>query len=305
LPLPSEGRPKDFSGAVGSFKIASDISTTRAAVGDPLTLRLHVSGAGNFDRVDSPMLDHLEHWKTYPAKSAFTPSDAVGYKGEKVFEQPLIASQPGDQSIPEIAFSYFDPEARRYERARTAPIKVAVATSLSDRSLGAPADAGSRSGSVADKFSKALRPDHPPPRTFVSSLTPLYFQARFLAAPAALVLIFAASWFGVHTGRRRSNSKAADRALARLDAAARSGDSSSFFDAAQVVLAQTFAARWQMLPDQITPAELHARLGSEGEGIARLFALADEARYFGHIAGSVDYSRWMTIVRRELAWERT
>src|SRR5208337_1754930 len=79
LPLPTEGRPKDFSGAVGNFKIASDISAASAAAGDPLTLRLHITGTGNFDRVDSTMLDHLDHWKTYPAKSSFTPGDPIGY----------------------------------------------------------------------------------------------------------------------------------------------------------------------------------------------------------------------------------
>ena len=86
--LPAEGRPPDFSGAVGTFKIASDLSSTAAAAGDPLTLRLHVTGSGNFDRVDSTMLEHVEQWKTYPPKSTFKSSDALGYKGEKTFEQP-------------------------------------------------------------------------------------------------------------------------------------------------------------------------------------------------------------------------
>ncbi len=121
LPLPTEGRPKDFSGAVGDFQVSSDISPARVAAGDPLTLRLHISGAGNFDRVDPTMFDHLDHWKTYPAKSSFTPSDAVGYKGEKVFEQPLIAAQPGEQSIPGLEFSYFNPNTRHYERAQHTP----------------------------------------------------------------------------------------------------------------------------------------------------------------------------------------
>jgi hypothetical protein len=60
LALPMEGRPSDFSGAVGTFKVASELSSTTAATGDPLTLRMQVSGAGNFDRVDSPMLEHVD-----------------------------------------------------------------------------------------------------------------------------------------------------------------------------------------------------------------------------------------------------
>src|SRR3984957_5507698 len=163
LPLPTEGRPKDFNGAVGDFQVSSDISPAAAAAGDPLTLRLHVSGAGNFDRVDPSMFDHLDHWKTYPAKSSFTASDSVGYKGEKVFEQPLIAAQSGEQSIPGLDFSYFNPNTRRYGLAQTPPIKVTITASLDDSSLSAPAGARSLGSPFASRFTPGLRPDHPQP----------------------------------------------------------------------------------------------------------------------------------------------
>src|ERR1700722_9488029 len=108
LPLPTQGQPKDFSGAVGEFQVSSDISPARVVAGGSLTLRLHIRGSGNFDRVDSSMFDRLDRWKTYPAKSSFIPSDTVGYKGEKVFEQPLIAALPGERTIPGLDFSYFN-----------------------------------------------------------------------------------------------------------------------------------------------------------------------------------------------------
>ena len=76
--LPAEGRPADFHGAIGTFSIASDVSPAKADVGDPLTLRMRVTGSGNFDRVDSSMLDHLDQWKTYPPKSSFNTSDPFG-----------------------------------------------------------------------------------------------------------------------------------------------------------------------------------------------------------------------------------
>jgi hypothetical protein len=304
LPLPAEGRPKDFSGAVGDFQVSSDISSTRAAAGDPLTLRLHVTGVGNFDRVDSTMFDHLDHWKTYPAKSSFTPGDAVGYKGEKVFEQPLIAAQPGEQSIPGLDFSYFSPSTQRYERLRTSPLKVTIAASLADSSLSAPVQPRSLHGASARRSAPGLRPDHPQPQSSVSGFTPLYFQAPFLAVPAALALILAGGWFAVRPNPARASSKAAARALAQLRAAARSDDSSSFFDVARQVLLQTFAARWQMSPDQITVADLRGRLGAAGEDIERLFAIADEAKYSDHQPGSADYQRWLGLVRGQLVGGR-
>src|SRR3984885_221415 len=279
LPLPMEGQPKNFSGAVGDFQVSSDVSPASVAAGEPLTLRLHISGAGNFDRVDSTMFDHLDHWKTYPAKSSFIPSDVVGNEGEKVFEQPLIAAQTGEQSIPGLEFSYFNPNTRRYERAQTPSIQVTIAASLASGSLTALTGAQNLNGAAATAYTQGLRPDHPPPQNSVSELRPLYFRVPFLAVPTTLALLLAGSWFAVRPNAARATSKAAKRVLAQLNAAARAGDSPSFFEVARTTLLQTFAARWQMPADQITFAELKARLGATGEDVERLFALAEEARY--------------------------
>jgi hypothetical protein len=299
LPLPAEGRPKDFSGAVGDFAVASDISPARAAAGDPVTLRMHVTGAGNFDRVDPSMFDHLDHWKTYPAKSSFTPSDAVGYKGDKVFEQPLIATQSGEQSIPGLEFSYFNPTTRHYERAHTPPIKVTIAASLDDSSLSAPVEEQISSGS-SSHFAQGLRSDHPSPRRLVSELRPLYLQAPFLAVPATLALLLAGSLFAVRPNPARAASRAAARALAQLDAAARRGDSSAFFGMARDALLRAFAVRWQLAPDDVTVAELKSRLGADGEDVGRLFTLADEAKYSNHEPGTTDFQRWLSLIRGQL-----
>ena len=296
LSLPTQERPNDFSGAVGDFQVSSETSATRVAAGDPLTLRLRISGVGNFDRVDAAMFDHLDHWKTYPAKASFTPRDTAGNKGEKVFEQPLIAGASGEQSIPALEFSYFNPNTQHYERARTQPIKVMVAASLADSSLVAPA-----SGAVTSQSVRGLRADHPQSQSSESELRPLYFQASFLAVPGALLLILAGSWFGVRPQPALATSKAARRTLAQLDAAARSGDAASFFEAARKALLQTFAARWRMSPDRITGAELKARLGSAGEDIERLFALADETKYSGYEPSGADFQRWLGLVRGQLA----
>jgi hypothetical protein len=296
LSLPTQGRPSDFSGAVGDFQVSSETSATRVAAGDPLTLRLRISGVGNFDRVDAPMFDHLDHWKTYPAKAVFTPSDMAGNKGEKVFEQPLIAAAPGEQAIPALELSYFNPNTQHYERARTQPIKVMVAASLADSALDAPA-----SGAATGQSVRGLRPDHRRPQSSVSELRPPYFQATFLTVPGALVLILAGSWFAVPPQPARTTSRAVRRALAQLDAAARSGDAASFFEAARKALVQAFAARWRMPPERITGAELKARLGTDGEDIERLFALADEASYSDYALADTDFQRWLGLVRGQLA----
>ena len=322
LALPTEGRPPNFSGAVGTFKIASELSSATAVTGDPLTLRMRVSGAGNFDRVDSPMLDHLDQWKTYPPKSSFKSGDAVGYKGEKTFEQPLIASRPGAQTLPGLTFGYFDPTTRRYETARSAPLNVTISPSLADSTLTAPQTPAAATAPAA-RSQNGLRPDHPAAQVFVHSLLPLYLQPRFLALPSLLALAFAAGWLGLRrraaadSGPRRRErlSKAANQVLTQMELARRSGDSTLFFNSARSGLQQRLAARWQIEPDQVTLDELDARMGgvdvsqeigedSEIAEIREIFALADEANYAGHEMTRIDFDRWTQFMRRQLAEER-
>ncbi len=301
LPLPTRGRPRDFSGAVGDFQVSSDVTPARVAAGDPLTLHLRISGVGNFDRVDTAMLDHLDHWKTYPPKSSFKASDAAQTRGEKVFEQPLIAERTGEQTIPALEFTYFNPRTQRYEQALTQPIKVMVAASLADSSLSGPAgsnDAGPLTSS--DSFAQGLRPDHPLSRRSVTVLRPLYFRPAFLTVPATLAMLLALSWLMVRPQPRRATSKAARRALEQLEALARSGNSAAFFAAARSTLLRTFANRWQMPAHQITSTELKSRLGIEGEDVERLFALADEAQYSHQAPDGKDFQRWLVVIRGQL-----
>jgi hypothetical protein len=306
--LPAEGRPVDFHGAIGTFSIASDISPAKAEAGDPLTLRMRVSGSGNFDRVDSSMLDHLDQWKTYPPKSSFNTSDPIAFSGMKTFEQPVIASKPGVQVLPGLTFSYFDPNTRRYETARSAPLSVSILPSLADSRT---APQGTSTAAVPEnKYAAGLRADQVE-TTQTPSLIPLYLQPRFLAVPSIIVLAFAAGWAGARRRRgmretespsERMASRTAKRAMAQMQTAARAGDAALFFDSARRALQTALAARWQLAPEEITTAEVEGRAGAESD-IRQLFALADEARYSGRKLNATDFARWLRIVRRHLMSE--
>jgi hypothetical protein len=300
--LPTQGRPADFHGAIGTFSIASDVSPAKADAGDPLTLRMRVTGSGNFDRVDSSMLEHLDQWKTYPPKSSFNTSDPLAFSGMKTFEQPVIATKPGVQELPALTFSYFDPNTRRYETARSAPLSVTISPALADQT--AP-QAPSTAGSPENKYASGLRPDHVE-TTATSSLIPLYLQAKFLPVPSIVVLAFAAGWVSARRRRgvgelesERIASRTAKRALAQMQAAARAGDAALFFDSARTALQSVLATRWQLAPEEITSTEVEGRIGADDE-IRQLFALADEAKYSGRNLNATDFARWLRIVRRHL-----
>jgi BatD DUF11 like domain len=304
LALPTEGRPADFHGAIGTFNIESDLSPLQAEVGDPLTLRMRVIGSGNFDRVDSNMLEHIEQWKTYPPKSTFTTSDPIRRKGEKTFEQPLVALKSGVHALPGLTFSYFDPNTQRYETAKSAPLSVTINPSPADSQTNSKAPTGDTTS--GGKYARGLRPDHPSDGMRAKTLMPLYLQPRFLVIPSLLTLAFVGAWAAA---RRRQNgsatlsrvaSKSIKRLLAQMERSARSGDYAAFFDSARSALQQMLAERWQITPEQITMAEVDSRMGAEGDDLRQLFSLADESKYSGHGLINVDFSRWMGIVRQQL-----
>ena len=55
-PLPDQGKPKDFNGAVGSFNMDASIKTQHVKVGDPITLSMSVYGDGNIQTISEPLL---------------------------------------------------------------------------------------------------------------------------------------------------------------------------------------------------------------------------------------------------------
>lgn len=310
LPLPVEGRPGNFSGAVGTFQISSELSAVKTVAGDPLTLRFHVTGAGNFDRINDVMLTDVDHWKTYQPTSTFKPSDDLGYRGEKTFEQPVIASEPGTQTLPGLTFSYFDPKTRHYETARTEPVNVAVSPAPAGTAVAVSGQPAPSVGATAPAPQPGLRPDHAQSGSTVATLLPLYLQPRFLALPGGLLCALCGAWLWLRGADRRAiaaldaSTRAApettEALVGRMEAASAAGNAALFFESARAALQKSLAARWHVEPDQVTLADVEARLGGESD-VRRVFVLADETRYSGRNVESGELKHWQQIVLHQLA----
>jgi hypothetical protein len=124
-PLPTEGRPRDFGGAVGQFQFTAETPTTRIKAGEPLTVRLTVRGEGNFDRVNAPALVDANGWQAYDASAKFEPSNEFKNSGTKTFEMPVVP-QGAHNETPQFTFSYFDPAAEKYvtQTSKSSPLVV-------------------------------------------------------------------------------------------------------------------------------------------------------------------------------------
>lgn len=128
LPLPAEGRPKDFTGVVGDFEIDLSADPTSLSVGDPIAVEISITGSGNFDAITSPPLTKSEGWKLYPPRryDMGNSDTETGEPHHQVgFSQVLIPQQPVSE-IPSYEFNYFSPTKKQYVTLRTKPIALKV-----------------------------------------------------------------------------------------------------------------------------------------------------------------------------------
>jgi hypothetical protein len=315
LPLPQANRPANFGGAVGTFEAEATASPDKVTAGDPVTLKLTISGRGNFDRVTSDLLPADANWKTYAPKSHFDAQDTAGFAGTKTFEQPIIPNNGAVTSVPPLSFSYFDPEKGDYATITTPPIPISV--SGAPGAGPAPVMTPSASPSVATgnpppspvSLADDLRTNRFEAGTFVSTLEPVYLSPLFLAGQALplLALLGGLAWWRrrqklAHPERARLSAmqRAVRQQVAAMDAALRDEEAGAFFVHARNALQQRFGQEWKMRPEAITVADVEARLGEGSPNVRSIFEMADQASYSDLHFGEADLQKWREVVVSEL-----
>ena len=125
-PLPVEGRPAGFSGAIGRFSVRTTVSRTNVAAGEAITVKWSVYGRGSFNSVQSPQLSPVDGLKTYPGTNGFASEDPLGLSGTKTFEAMVILESPSIKVLTFEPYSFFDPDTGRYSTVAPRPIAVTV-----------------------------------------------------------------------------------------------------------------------------------------------------------------------------------
>jgi len=115
MPLPEAGKPADFSGAVGSFSVASNIDKKELKANETLNYNLKITGTGNLALINSPNINPPADFEKYDPKT--TDNIAVnpgGVSGSREYTYLLIPRHQGDFTLSPPGFSYFNPATRRY-----------------------------------------------------------------------------------------------------------------------------------------------------------------------------------------------
>lgn len=126
-PLPTEGKPEDFSGMVGDYKFSADFDRTNLKVGEALTLNINVKGDGTPGTISEPKLPDFGDFRSVPPENNISKkivgNKVVTTKDIKVF---LYPKKKGTFEIPEITYSWFNPSKKRYETAKAGPWTIEV-----------------------------------------------------------------------------------------------------------------------------------------------------------------------------------
>ena len=146
MPLPEEGRPVGFTGAVGHFTMSADATPLDARVGESIHLVLRITGVGNLEFPNPPRLDQLD---------GFHLRGTLDEKGpaQRTLTYDLTPISTDVRALPPVAFSYFDSgDSPGYRTLRTPAIALSIGPSPS----GGPGRGIAAAGSVAALMATAI-----------------------------------------------------------------------------------------------------------------------------------------------------
>lgn len=125
--LPEAGKPSGYSGAVGKFSITASADKKELKAGDAVNLTVRIEGEGNVNSITEPVFPNFSNFKQYDViSSQKIKKDNYRISGYKSFQTVLVPRLEGEQLIPSVKYSYFDPATGKYIQIETNPIRLKV-----------------------------------------------------------------------------------------------------------------------------------------------------------------------------------
>ncbi len=134
LPLPPA--PAKFSGTVGRFEITAHIKNATLVQGVPAPFTVVIKGKGNPDAIGAPSLPAIA-WAHVGDPKVSTRYERGGGERHVVreYSYDFTPLETGAHETPELLYTYFSPETKRYESEVLRPIRVQVQATGESQSL--------------------------------------------------------------------------------------------------------------------------------------------------------------------------
>ena len=125
--LPADGKPDNFSNAVGNFNITSSIDKTSLSTDDVANLKLTITGSGNLKLIEAPRLN-LPNGLSYldPTIVDTITGRTTTISGSKTIIYPITPNTAGEYEIPAIPFTFYNSQTGKYVTINISPYKLNV-----------------------------------------------------------------------------------------------------------------------------------------------------------------------------------
>lgn len=125
--FPTIGKPANFDGTVGDYKITAQIDRLRLEVRDALTMTIKFKGKGNHNTIMPPIIPNIDGFR-------IDPPVLVKTKLEKtpIFTYVFIPLKSGILKIPPIKYTSFNTHTKTYQTTSTTPFPITVVPRPSD-----------------------------------------------------------------------------------------------------------------------------------------------------------------------------
>jgi len=123
--LPTEGRPADFSGAIGTFSLKLQADPLSVRTGEPIAMRFTVTGSGSFEFLEPPKPTSMSGWKFYEPTKLDLQRGKPGNASQLIFSQNIVPEQKQNH-LPTFRLTVFDSKKEQYVTLITDKIPVKV-----------------------------------------------------------------------------------------------------------------------------------------------------------------------------------
>ncbi len=127
LPLPNQGKPVNFSGAVGEYHMDVTLKQTQIERGQPIQITAKIWGQGNIQTISEPTSSLPGEFKKLSSSGK---EDLVkgksGVSGSKSFDIVLIPLKEGKFTLPPFEFPYFDPVKKEYRTLKSRELLLSI-----------------------------------------------------------------------------------------------------------------------------------------------------------------------------------
>ncbi|MDO5969341.1 BatD family protein [Flavivirga aquimarina] len=126
-PLPEAGKPIDFTGAVGNFKLNVIASKKVLDASESFQVKVGVNGDGNLKLFKLPKISLPSSLEVYePEHKEDVKTRLSGMTGSISDSYTVVPQYKGKYPIPSISFSYFDLKTKSYKRLTSDEIVIDV-----------------------------------------------------------------------------------------------------------------------------------------------------------------------------------